>query len=66
MGEKPKLDKDGVLPEFGVTRRELQADVKASIASLDAGEGLTPDQLRGRIQARRVARTRSKKIPAAR
>lgn len=46
MGKEDKRNMDDVLPEFGVTRRELEADVKRRIASLDAGKGKTTQQLR--------------------
>jgi hypothetical protein len=46
MGKEDKRNMDEVLPEFGVTRRELEADVKRRIASLDAGKGKTTQQLR--------------------
>jgi hypothetical protein len=52
MGNDEKRDSDEVLPEFGVTRRQLEADVQRRIASLDSGAGQTAQQLRDKLRQR--------------
>jgi hypothetical protein len=49
MGKADKSDIDQVLPEFGMTRRELEADVQRRVASLDSGKGRTTQQLREKL-----------------
>ncbi|WP_395017566.1 hypothetical protein [Dongia sp.] len=60
MGQEDKRDRDEILPEFGVTRRELEADVKRRIASLDAGAGKTTQQLRDELRQRQRDRAKAK------
>jgi len=57
MGKSDKDALDEVLPEFGITRRELESDVKRRIASLDAGSGLTTEQLREKLRRQQRERT---------
>ena len=56
MGKEDALNPDEFLPEFGVTRRELEAEVKRRIASLDSGLGVTTEQLREELRERQQAR----------
>jgi hypothetical protein len=49
MVSEEKRDGEELLPEFGVSRCELEADVKRRVASLDAGLGLTTEQLRAKL-----------------
>jgi hypothetical protein len=60
MGKVEKHADDEILPEFGVSRRELEADVKRRIASLDAGKGKTTQQLREEVLRRRRDRANQK------
>jgi len=60
MGNEDKRDADKILPEFGVTQRELDEDVKRRIASLDSGSGLTTEQLREKLRLRRADRPNPK------
>jgi hypothetical protein len=54
MGKAEKHTGDKVLPEFGVTQPELDADFKRRIASLDAGKGQTTEQLREKVLQRQL------------
>jgi hypothetical protein len=60
MGKAGTLNPDEFLPEFGVTRRELEADVKRRIASLDSGLGVTTEQLREELRERQQDRSKRK------
>jgi hypothetical protein len=63
MGKEDKHDRDETLPEFGVTQRELEADVKRRIASLDSGAGKTTQQLRNELRQRQ--RKGGRRLPLA-
>jgi hypothetical protein len=60
MGKDGKHNSDALLPEFGVTRRQLEADVERRIASLDSGLGVTTEQLREELRQRQQDRAKSK------
>lgn len=55
MGHQKKPREDDVLPEFGVSKRVLEADVRRRIASLVAGRGATTEQVRARFRDKRAA-----------
>jgi hypothetical protein len=57
MGNEDTLYPDEFLPEFGRTRRELEADVRRRIASLDSGLGVTTEQLREELRQRQKDRS---------
>jgi hypothetical protein len=57
MGNEDTLNPDEFLPEFGRTRRELEADVRRRIASLDSGLGVTTEQLREELRQRQKDRS---------
>ena len=60
MGKDGKHNSEEFLPEFGVTRRQLEADVERRIASLDLGLGVTTEQLREELRQRQQDRAKSK------
>jgi len=60
MGKEDTRNPDEVLPEYGVTRRELEADVKRRIASLESGAGLTTQELREKLRQRQRDRATTK------
>jgi hypothetical protein len=60
MSKENALDPDEFLPEFGVTRRQLEAEVKRRIASLDSGLGVTTEQLREELRERQKDRIQLK------
>ncbi|GAB2176649.1 hypothetical protein [Dongia sp. agr-C8] len=60
MGKEDKRDRNEILPEFGVTQLELEADVKRRIASLDSGAGKTTQQLRDELRQRQHDRAKAK------
>jgi hypothetical protein len=44
MSQVPKLDMDEILPEFGVTRREVDAEIKRRLA--EPGRSYTTAEIR--------------------
>jgi hypothetical protein len=60
MGKEDKSNRDEILPEFGVTQRELESDVQRRIASLDSGAGKTTQQLRDALRQRQRDRANAK------
>lgn len=68
LEEKYRLRREGVaiggqnddmnefLPEFGMTRAELERKVKAAIKDLDEGHGVTSDELREELRRRQEER----------
>jgi hypothetical protein len=60
MGNEGKHDPAELLPEFGVSQRDLDLDVKRRIASLDSGAGKTTQQLREELLRRQRDRANAK------
>lgn len=62
MAQQRETRQDDILPEFGVSRRALEADVKRRIASLEAGRGATTEQVRTRFRRKRAAEAAKDRI----
>jgi hypothetical protein len=52
MGQAPELDMDEVMPEFGVTRREVDAEIKRRLAA--PGRSYTAEEVREHFRRRSV------------